>query len=87
MLFNLTHFTDASVCCPQLDERRSIGKEIRELFPFTDTLRLGEMGKRNNSGPDANATELVFGKVQRELFNAILDVLNLKIDRERRRTA
>jgi integrase len=42
------------------------------------------MVKRNNLGP----TGRVFGKVQRELFNTILDELDLKLDRDgQRRTA
>ena len=40
--------------------------------------------KRNNAEP----TKLIFGKVQRELFNTILDELKLKVDRDgHRRTA
>jgi integrase len=40
--------------------------------------------KRNN----ANPTDRLFGKMQRKLFNTILDDLNLKFDREgNRRTA
>ena len=37
---------------------------------------------------DAQPTDLIFGKIQRELFNSILDELDLKFDRDgNRRTA
>ena len=55
---------------------------IGAVMPF-ERLR-----KRNNTKPTAQPTDIIFGKVQRELFNTILDELNLKFDRDgNRRTA
>jgi integrase len=44
--------------------------------------------ERRRKRKDAQPTDLIFGKIQRELFNTILDELDLKFDRDgNRRTA
>jgi len=51
-------------------------------------LPFERLRKRNNAKPDPQITDVIFGKVQRELFNTILDELKLKTDRDgNRRTA
>jgi integrase len=55
---------------------------IGAVMPF-ERLR-----KRNNAKPNAQITDRIFGKTQRELFNTILGELNMKFDRDgNRRTA
>ncbi len=84
-------FRDVSIVTDEATGERILEIEVRgkrgvgycksmtgAVMPFV------RLRKRSNAPP----TALVFGKVQRELFNTILDELDLKIDRDgNRRTA
>jgi integrase len=78
-------FRDVAIVSDQATRARILEIEVRgkrgvgycKNMPGA-VLPFKRLRDRNRGGPEA----LVFGKIQRELFNAILEELNLKFDRD-----